>query len=114
MQRTGGAPRAARAFALEIDALEEQSVIHSDEIRRLIAAAIPNAEVTVRDTTGGGDHFEAVVVSDAFAGKALIEQHQMVYATLREAMAERIHALSLKTYTPDQWQRAARPLRVVS
>ena len=88
-------------------------MIHPDEISKLIVAAIPQAEVTVRDTTGGGDHFEAIVVSAAFAGKGLIEQHQMVFEPLREAMVARIHALSLKTYTPEQWQRAAKPLHVV-
>jgi len=58
------------------------------------------------DLTGGGDHFQVLVVSPAFEGKGLVDQHQMVYGVLREALgSERIHALALKTYTPDQWQR---------
>jgi len=51
-----------------------------------------------------GVHFEAVIVSDAFAGKNRIQRHQMVYQTLGERMREEIHALSMKTYTPQEWQ----------
>ncbi len=53
---------------------------------------------------GDGQHFEAVIVSDAFAGKSRIQQHQLVYAALGERMREEIHALSMKTLTPAQWQ----------
>jgi acid stress-induced BolA-like protein IbaG/YrbA len=55
------------------------------------------------DTTGGGDHFEALVVSDRFEGKGLVERHQIVYAALGDAMRARIHALTLKTLTPAQY-----------
>lgn len=54
---------------------------------------------------GDGRHFEAVVVSDAFAGKSRIQRHQMVYQTLGERMRDEIHALSIKTYTPQEWQK---------
>jgi len=54
---------------------------------------------------GDGAHFEAVVVSDAFAGKNRVQRHQMVYQTLGERMREEIHALSIKTYTPEEWQK---------
>lgn len=53
---------------------------------------------------GDGAHFEAVVVSDAFAGKNRVQRHQLVYQTLGERMREEIHALSIKTYTPQEWQ----------
>lgn len=53
---------------------------------------------------GDGRHFEAVVVSDAFAGKNRIQRHQLVYRTLGDRMREEIHALSIKTYTPQEWQ----------
>ncbi|HWP60628.1 MAG TPA: BolA/IbaG family iron-sulfur metabolism protein [Candidatus Acidoferrales bacterium] len=77
-----------------------------DEIRTTLQSALPGATVHVRDLTGTGDHFQVVVVSELFAGKGLIDQHQMVYGALREAMgAERIHALALKTFTPEQWER---------
>jgi acid stress-induced BolA-like protein IbaG/YrbA len=71
-----------------------------DYIKDLIEAGLPGATVTV---TGDGAHFEAVVVSDAFAGKGMLEQHRMVYATLGDRMRSEIHALSIKSYTPEQW-----------
>jgi len=50
-----------------------------------------------------GTHFEAVIVSPAFSGKNMVQQHQLVYAALGDRMREEIHALSMKTYTPEQW-----------
>lgn len=52
---------------------------------------------------GDGHHFEAVVVSDAFVGKSRVQRHQLVYQTLGDRMREEIHALSIKTYTPQEW-----------
>lgn len=52
---------------------------------------------------GDGRHFEAVVVSDAFGGKNRVQRHQLVYQTLGGRMREEIHALSIKTYTPQEW-----------
>jgi acid stress-induced BolA-like protein IbaG/YrbA len=76
-------------------------MMNPEDVRRLIEAAIPEAKVEVQDLTGGGDHFRATVVSPAFAGKSRIEQHQMVYAPVRELLADQtIHALSIKTVTP--------------
>ena len=74
----------------------------AEQIRRVIAGAVPEAEVMVQDVTGSGDHFQVVVVSEAFSGLPVVEQHKMVYAPLREALAEQLHALTLKTYTPAQ------------
>ncbi len=51
-----------------------------------------------------GTHFEAVIVSPAFEGKRMVQQHQLVYAALGDRMRAEIHALSMKTYTPTQWQ----------
>ena len=73
-----------------------------DEIRARIAAALPDAQVEVRDTTGGGDHFAAKVVSAAFVGRGLVERHQMVYAALGELLRQEIHALSLSTRAPGE------------
>jgi stress-induced morphogen len=73
-----------------------------DDIRALIRAALPDAEVTVADTTGGGDHFAATVVSTAFAGKGPVDRHRLVYAALGDAMRGPIHALALVTETPDE------------
>ena len=67
-----------------------------DEIRRALEAALPGARIDVEDTTGGGDHFDVRVASAAFAGKTLVEQHQLVYGAL-DGLMPRIHALSLKT-----------------
>jgi acid stress-induced BolA-like protein IbaG/YrbA len=75
----------------------------AQEIKQLIELGLPGAFVEVRDTTGGGDHFEAVVVSEGFEGKDLVKRHQAVYATLGDAMRARIHALSLTTLTPAQY-----------
>lgn len=50
-----------------------------------------------------GTHFEAVIVSAAFAGKSMVQQHQLVYGALGDRMRAEIHALSMKTYTPEKW-----------
>jgi len=63
------------------------------------------SHVLVRDLTGTKDHWEALVVSEAFAGKTPIEQHQMVYAALGDLMAGPVHALALKTYSPESWAK---------
>jgi acid stress-induced BolA-like protein IbaG/YrbA len=76
-----------------------------EEIKQLIEEGLPGAKVEVRDTTGGGDHFEAIVVTEAFEGKGLVERHQAVYSTLGDAMRERVHALSLTTLTPAQFSK---------
>ena len=52
---------------------------------------------------GDGQHFEAIIVSKAFEGKSPIQRHQLVYSALGDRMREEIHALSMKTYTPEQW-----------
>jgi stress-induced morphogen len=75
---------------------------HPDVLRDLILAAFPEAEVEVRDTTGTGDHFAVKVVSSAFAGRGLVERHQLVYAALGDMLREEIHALSLSTVTPGE------------
>ena len=76
--------------------------ITPEEIQSLILTTIPDAQVQVRDLTGGGDHYEAVVVSSAFAGKMKVARHRMVYSALQDAMVQRIHALALTTVTPEE------------
>jgi acid stress-induced BolA-like protein IbaG/YrbA len=77
-----------------------------EEIKSTLEQALPGATVEVQDLTGGGDHFQVVVISGFFSGKTLLDQHQMVYGALRDALgSERIHALALKTYTPEAWER---------
>ena len=74
------------------------------EIELLIKAKITDANVFVHDTTGGGDHFSAIVISDLFSGKDLIEQHKLVYAAIDDLLTNQVHALQLKTYTPERWK----------
>jgi acid stress-induced BolA-like protein IbaG/YrbA len=79
-------------------------MITPDQVATLIRDSLPEAEVQVQDLTGGGDHYQVLVVSPAFASRTLVQQHQLVYAAVREAMSSQaIHALALKTYTPEQW-----------
>ena len=67
------------------------------EIERLIKASIPDAEVTIRDLAGDGDHYAATVLSESFRGKSRVQQHQMVYDALKGRMGAALHALSLQT-----------------
>jgi stress-induced morphogen len=70
------------------------------EIERLIRDAIPDAEVTIRDLAGDGDHYAARVVSASFAGMPRVRQHQRVYAALGGRMGGELHALQLETAAP--------------
>lgn len=72
----------------------------TDDVKARIVAGLPGAEVEVEDLTGTGDHFSAKVVSAAFAGKTMIQQHRLVYAALGELMRGPIHALQLDTRAP--------------
>jgi acid stress-induced BolA-like protein IbaG/YrbA len=58
---------------------------------------------SIANVVGDGRHFEAVIVCEAFVGKTMVEQHQMVYQALGTNMDEAIHALSLRTFTPEQY-----------
>ena len=69
----------------------------AQEIERLIKAAIPDAEVTITDLAGDGDHYSARVVSRTFAGLPRVQQHQRVYAALGGRMGGELHALQLQT-----------------
>ena len=71
------------------------------DIESLIRAAIPDAQVTMEDLRGDGDHYAAHVVSAAFQGKTRVQQHQMVYAALQGRMGGELHALALQTSAPD-------------
>ena len=73
------------------------------DIQKLIETGLPGARAYV---TGDGTHFEALVVCAAFAGKRMLEQHRMVYATLGDRMQGAIHALSIRSFTPEEWTRA--------
>ncbi|MDE0148795.1 MAG: BolA family transcriptional regulator [Rhodospirillaceae bacterium] len=70
------------------------------EIESLIKQALPDAQVTIQDLAGDGDHYAAQVVSSEFAGKTRVQQHQMVYAALQGRMGGVLHALALNTSAP--------------
>ena len=70
------------------------------EIEALICAAIPGAEVSIRDLKGDGDHYAARVASASFAGMSRVRQHQAVYAALGGRMGGELHALQLETVVP--------------
>ena len=75
-------------------------MVEPDSIEQSIRAGLACTHLEV---TGDGAHFEAVVVSPSFAGLPRVRQHQLVYAALGERMREEIHALSMKTFSPDEW-----------
>jgi stress-induced morphogen len=70
------------------------------EIKRLIKEALPDAQVTIEDLRGDGDHYAAQIESSAFAGKSRVQQHQMVYKALQGRMGSQLHALALQTGVP--------------
>jgi stress-induced morphogen len=74
----------------------------ADDIRSRIEQGLPGATARVEDLTGGGDHFRAEIVSDHFEGLSRIEQHQLVYGIFGAEIGGPIHALSLKTSTPER------------
>ncbi len=76
--------------------------MQADELKTIIEQGIESAEVKVE---GDGDHFEATVVSAAFEGKSMVQQHQMVYSALGDLMQGAVHALSFRTFTPEQWAK---------
>jgi stress-induced morphogen len=70
------------------------------EIEKLIREGLPDAQVSIEDLAGDGDHYAATVVSEAFRGKTRVQQHQMVYDALKGQMGGALHALALKTSAP--------------
>jgi acid stress-induced BolA-like protein IbaG/YrbA len=77
-------------------------MVTPEDIKRWIETALPCENVQV---AGDGQHFEATIVSGEFRGKNMVQQHQLVYKALGDRMKEEIHALSMKTFTPEDWAR---------
>ena len=75
-------------------------MVTPEDIKGYIEAGLPCQHVQV---AGDGQHFEAVIVSPEFSGKNMVQQHQLVYKALGDRMKEEIHALSMKTYSPEDW-----------
>src|SRR5215467_13750534 len=84
------AERRGRAMAMDAATIE-----------RLIKESLPDAQVSIEDLRGDGDHYAAHVVSNAFRGKTRLQQHQMVYQALRGRMGNELHALALQTGAPE-------------
>ena len=81
-------------------------MVEANELEERIRHGVGGvSHLVVTDLTGTKDHWEALIVSDAFEGKTRIQQHQMVYAALGELMAGPVHALALKTYSPESWAK---------
>jgi acid stress-induced BolA-like protein IbaG/YrbA len=76
-------------------------MIEPNDIRTYISEGLPCEHLTVE---GDGAHFNAVIVSAEFRGKSRVQQHQLVYRALGDRMREEIHALSMRTLTPEEWQ----------
>lgn len=88
-------------------------MIEPSELKRLLREAFPNGDIEVEDFTGGRDHYRAVVVSETFEGKGLIERHRAIYAALGDAMKSSIHALTLVARTPaEHGKRLKLPTRI--
>ena len=78
-------------------------MVTPDSVKQGIQAGLACEHVEV---VGDGQHFQALIVSGEFAGRNRVQRHQLVYAALGERMREEIHALSMQTVTPDEWQKA--------
>ena len=74
----------------------------AEDIAAKIRAALPDAKIELKDLTGTADHWQATIVSAAFAGKSMLERHRLVMAALVEEMKGPIHALTLEVKTPDE------------
>jgi stress-induced morphogen len=76
-----------------------------DQLKSRLIALGPNTQVTIVDLTGTQDHYQAIIVSPAFEGKPMLDQHRMVFGLVQaEIDSGELHALTLKTYRPDQFK----------
>ena len=75
------------------------------ELQKIIEGSIKNATVYILDPMNDGQHLQAIVISPAFEGVPLVKQHKMVMTPLKEAFAQYVHALGLKTFTPEKWEQ---------
>jgi len=80
-------------------------MLTAENVKTYIEAALPCEHVQVEGDDGC--HFQALIVSAQFQGKNTVQQHQMVYKSLGDKMKQEIHALSMKTLTPEQWSKQA-------
>ena len=76
----------------------------TNDIKSIIEESVPQATAYVLDPMNDGQHLQAFVVSPAFEGMLLVKQHQLVMKPLKDAFAQSVHALALKTFTPEKWE----------
>ena len=76
-----------------------------DDLRAILVRAFPNGEIHLTSPMNDNNHFNLVVVAPEFEGINMVEQHQLIYKALGDAMKEAVHALSIKTYTPELWKK---------
>ena len=80
------------------------SSMNPEDVQKMIEAGLPDCEVKV---TGDGSHFDAVVIGEVFDGMSLVKKQQKVYATLGDKITSgEVHALTIKTFTPSEWEKA--------
>ena len=79
-------------------------MIQVEEIKKILMEKFPQSQISVEDLTGTSDHFQVLMVSPQFEGRNMVEQHQLIYGALKEQLREAIHALTLKTFTPKEWE----------
>lgn len=75
--------------------------MEASEIEALIRQGLPDARVIIEDLRGDGDHYSALVISEAFRGKSRVAQHQLVFAAMQGKMGGELHAMALQTCTPE-------------
>lgn len=86
---------------------EAQNDMTPEQMKERLESLAPGTYAEVTDLTGTQDHYQAVIVSPAFEGRKMIEQHRMVYGLFREEMkTEEVHALTMKTFTPAEYEKS--------
>lgn len=82
--------------------------MQADQIKKVIEEKLPGAQVSIRDMTGTKDHWEVWVIASQFLGKSMLEQHRLVKSFFEaDIQSGVLHAFSLKTFTPEEWQKRA-------
>lgn len=85
--------------------MENNTVDLTKWIETTLKGRLDGAIVEVHDMSGSGEHFQAQIIAPAFEGKSMVEQHRIVFDALGDAMKAKIHALSIKTMTPTEWEK---------
>lgn len=91
--------------ASTVQSRQNSRMMPIEQVESLLTQAFPGETVQVENPQGDGEHYQVLIVSGQFQNKSMVEQHQMVYAALGGAMHSKIHAMALRTYTPEQWAK---------